>query len=1038
MQARKRTISIWTGEGRCLPPIYRNLFQIGTLVVFFLLGAGQLFAETPKYTAYKRHNSSTDFPVNIIFDMVPDSLDFLWLGTNQGLFRFDGQNFKIFKTTDLNYTYTNKVGFMDYVDGEIIAMDEMARLEPMRIKTSSIEVFKTNKTLANIGSYAPSHIENISSLPKWLKDSSNKLEFIRYSDKRNERGYVMFSRRMYYYNNGNFKFVKDVSPDRIQQSVCIGNNLYYFQFKEVDGGYLHFSLKEIAQGGEPHLAKSRFTKMVDEETKRKDSYITLLQLQNDCYLYITNRLYRLFINENGELDGELLVKFDFNEIVTTVRFNRRLNKLFIGTGSNGFYEYSINHFSVLVNTPQIDGGVKSSSLENIFYQTQLYNDSLFFGLHGLFSKTGVIHSTKIATIDYHVYRTKGNKYIINKEGWRLFDKDLNLTQFNKEFRTVNLYGFDQNGEDIYLGINNYITHYKETKDSLKLIRKIPLLLERDYNIILYRGDSLLIGSLAGLYWLNLGNSKLTEIPGLKGLKIREVTYIGRNIWFVGTYGSGWYRYNLTGEVVKMPIDIKEYLNFVHCIFLDNKGYTWTSTNCGLFRFLTTDLLSIKKSGELLYYNYFSKENGFLINEFNGGGIPNKIRLKTGEVALPSMAGLVLFKPEEIPIETPVDRMFISDLSIDGKLIGNFDYLKLSPDFNVLQMLIFIPFYGNRYNLQVEYSLSSGSDTGKWTLLNVNGDLKLSRLEHGNYTLSFRLLSGFGAKKYIIRKFNFSVLPKWYQKKRFLVGLILIIGAIVYMLFLIRVRNIKQKNLRLEALVETRTSELVKSQEALKESYNFRSRVTSIILHDIRSPLHFLAKITERIYGVSKKEASDNLQNEIKTLHEGVVEIADYARNLMAWISTQEETLNLTTDLVDIAEIFNSLQQKYTPIATEKGIELLVNIPDKAVVKSNFEILHIVVRNILDNAIKYTSEGFVNLNVINDSKYWIIQIIDSGIGISDEVMAEIQNSKLDKDNTTFNKLGYRIIWDMLTRIKGELVLASEIGKGSKIEIKLPIL
>src|SRR5690606_19936591 len=120
------------------------------------------------------------------------------------------------------------------------------------------------------------------------------------------------------------------------------------------------------------------------------------------------------------------------------------------------------------------------------------------------------------------------------------------------------------------------------------------------------------------------------------------------------------------KITNFPSDENGYLLHAHCIFEDRKGIFWVTTNKGLFRVAKKDLLAYAETGNVanLWFDYFSKWDGFGTNEFNGGCQPCAVRLPNDYVSFPSLNGLVWFKPEEVESEHPNSSIFLDDVTVN--------------------------------------------------------------------------------------------------------------------------------------------------------------------------------------------------------------------------------------------------------------------------------------------------------------------------------------------------------------------------------------
>jgi signal transduction histidine kinase len=513
-----------------------------------------------------------------------------------------------------------------------------------------------------------------------------------------------------------------------------------------------------------------------------------------------------------------------------------------------------------------------------------------------------------------------------------------------------------------------------------------------------------------------------------------------NVW-IGTYGRGWYRYRNASGLLRMPEDRNHNLSNVHAFVADAKGYLWLSTNNGLFRFLLSDLDGLQRSDQPIFYNYFTREYGFLTNEFNGGADPSVITMPDGRIVFPGMNGLVIFDPAKVPAEGPGSVLLIEEVSLDNKAIELPEGASLPPDFNTLSLSVAIPYFGQHNNLQVEYQLSGGSAV--WTQLPDDGVININRLTYGDYVLTIRMLKGYGSRDYIYKIISFSVDPHWYQTNWFRVAALLLFVAIVFLLSRIRIRNIQRQKEHLEEVVasrtrelEIRTRELEASEEKIKQNTQFKSQVTSLVLHDVRSPLYYLNKITGNIYKSTEGKVPDTIRDELKDLHLSVKDIAAYAQTLFAWISAQQDDFILKAVKIKLADLLEEICGNYQLLAIQNNNTLSYKAAPELSVITQADLLQIVIRNLVDNAIKFTANGSIILTAELIGTEVYITVKDTGKGMVADRVERILGKDADDVADTRSGMGYRLIRDLLKKMGGRLAVISEQGKGSAVTIILP--
>ena len=140
---------------------------------------------------------------------------------------------------------------------------------------------------------------------------------------------------------------------------------------------------------------------------------------------------------------------------------------------------------------------------------------------------------------------------------------------------------------------------------------------------------------------------------------------------------------------------------------------------------------------------------------------------------------------------------------------------------------------------------------------------------------------------------------------------------------------------------------------------------------------------------------------------------------------------------------NETVQLFNPMAKIKGVQIEQNISEEVVVKADKDAVSMILRNILSNAIKFSSEGdLIKINASNQNGNVLLQIEDSGVGMSPDVIDKLfvlQGEKI-KRGTKGEKgsgLGLVLCKELIELNKGSIEVKSELKKGTAFSIYLPI-
>jgi signal transduction histidine kinase/ActR/RegA family two-component response regulator len=273
---------------------------------------------------------------------------------------------------------------------------------------------------------------------------------------------------------------------------------------------------------------------------------------------------------------------------------------------------------------------------------------------------------------------------------------------------------------------------------------------------------------------------------------------------------------------------------------------------------------------------------------------------------------------------------------------------------------------------------------------------------------------------------------------------LVIFCICMLCWLVRNRHAINKTNE-EAIKESMRREKQEAQEANEQ----KSRFLSHMSHEIRTPLNAILGMNEL---VMNKTDSEEIRNYC-------VNIQSAGKTLLALINDVLDTSKIENGKMEIVESEYSLSSLLNDVvlltqkrATDKSLEYRINIesimPD--VLKGDEVRIRQVMVNLVNNAVKYTNQGYVELAVYTDSENTyldedsltlIIKVSDSGIGIKDEDMSKLftEFERLDRNkniNVEGSGLGLSISSHLVSLMNGTISVESEYGKGSVFTVKLP--
>ncbi len=236
--------------------------------------------------------------------------------------------------------------------------------------------------------------------------------------------------------------------------------------------------------------------------------------------------------------------------------------------------------------------------------------------------------------------------------------------------------------------------------------------------------------------------------------------------------------------------------------------------------------------------------------------------------------------------------------------------------------------------------------------------------------------------------------------------------------------------------------IAKDRKLLKESNDIKDKLFSIISHDLRSPLISIEATIPLLQEEDlPKETSSTL---MKNLEQSTYSTLNMLDNLLQWSFSQMKGMKIEKAKVNLGEIANENVTLYHEQAAQKGIKLNTKLHSGTEVFADMNIVRLVMRNLLNNAIKYTdSGGTISLATFNENGNAGFTVSDTGIGIPEEILKNIfmlgdrKKMRLGTAEEKSSGLGLALCNELLQKSGGEIKIESAEGKGTICKVSFPV-
>lgn len=235
-----------------------------------------------------------------------------------------------------------------------------------------------------------------------------------------------------------------------------------------------------------------------------------------------------------------------------------------------------------------------------------------------------------------------------------------------------------------------------------------------------------------------------------------------------------------------------------------------------------------------------------------------------------------------------------------------------------------------------------------------------------------------------------------------------------------------------------SDKLRKQTEQLLSLNDLKTRMFSIIAHDLRSPLASLISILNLAQSENLTEAE--IKYLLPMLSKNVDSTSALLDNLLHWAMSQQKGEHIQPELFNLNELVKAEIRFCEKKISEKGILLINKIPDAAQLNADKNMIRMVLRNLMANAIKFCDkENTITISCTENGDHTTVQVKDTGLGMDATVMAQLfvfgKSGRMGTRNEKGTGLGLTLCKDFVEKNGGTIWAESELGKGSTFSFRL---
>jgi signal transduction histidine kinase/CheY-like chemotaxis protein/ligand-binding sensor domain-containing protein len=522
---------------------------------------------------------------------------------------------------------------------------------------------------------------------------------------------------------------------------------------------------------------------------------------------------------------------------------------------------------------------------------------------------------------------------------------------------------------------------------------------------------------------------------IMGSSVMLIYEDAEHVFWIGTYGGGLKRFK-DGRFTSITMRQGLFDDTTWSLLEDDHGYFWMSSNRGIFRVKKSDLIKVAE-GRLtrVVSQSYGVADGMESAECNGGTQYSGWKTRDGKLLFACLKSVVVVDPNNLPSNMLPPQVSIETVKINqmedvppgARITGPAGEL----EFHYAALSYLAP-------KRVTFKCKLEGYDQDWTTPTTPGFTRYTNVPPGRYIFRVQASNNDGIWNEVGASFPFDLEPHFYETRWFRPLTIVVLVLVAIGIFLFRIQQIRSREKDLVVLVGSRTQELRAAKELAEAATRAKSDFLANMSHEIRTPLNGVTGMLELVeqseLSPDQKQLVTMAQDSANTLMVVINDILDFSRIEAGKLAFDVREFDLT-DVVAEASRTMALR------AHQKGLELAYQIDPTIpqLLLGDAHRLKQVLINLIGNAIKFTEKGEVVLRVTAEESprgeaRLLFALSDTGIGIPVEKQQLIFEAFSQADASTTRKyggsgLGLAISSRIVGLMDGRMWVDSKPGVGS---------
>ena len=1013
------------------------------------------YAILPTQFHFRHYNIENGVSSNNISTLFQDQKGYIWIGTENGLNRFDGNQFTLYQKNNPLYSnfHANSINTIcETTDKELWLGTDNGVFIYNQVKDTFTPFVKQTNDKTSITSWI-THI---------IQDKAGNIWIATH-----KQGIFLFNTQTdkltQFEIPQNDNIVTRILNDE-QNNIWLSGPYQLCKLNKVNNTFETYAIEEkkesiysmaLWEDSSNHIWIGTWDKglwKLDPRTKQVEKYLTgekgkgilhihsileyspeLLLIGSDDGLTIFNPVtHESFLYDNyGDSEKSLSDKFIYPIL------KDREGGVWIGTYYNGInylppYCGQFNGYSESSDIPYFNSRIISRFCEGENGNIWIASDD---------SGLSCFNPSTMQFLDFNG-REKLNKH--NLHALCMVDKDLWIGTYGDGIQILNI----QTGV-----IKNYSISNGLDENSI-------------YSIFKDSQGQIWTGSMNGICQYDAQKQRFTPIKYLEALVIEIAEDAKGNLW-IATQGKGLFRYSPQKNKEWKKYGLEKGFNSLTinhlCINKDNE--IWVATSEGLYLYnplkdiftyqplrlpnecinailegedclwLTTAKGLVKYTPATQETQIFTKSDGLQSEAFI---MASALKTRNGEFYIGSINGFNTFYPHQLKLNTQKPNVVLTSLEIfnqkidtqkDGTLPEAIDHLKeihLSYKDNVITLNYAALSYCTPQKNQYAYMLE-GFDKG-WNYAGSQHSTTYTNLPAGTYTFRVKASNNDNIWNEEGTSIRIIVHPPFYLSLPFKIGYVLLFLLALGLLLRYVIRRSEKKHAK--AIDELNSKKEIEIHEA---KINF----FTMIAHEIRTPVSLIIGPLEKI--MQSTHIPTNERQELEIIDRNSQRLLYLVNQLLDFRKVEQKEIRMKFSSQSIKELMQAVCERFSPTLQQNGVSFSVTYPDEHFhADVDKEALTKVLSNLLTNANKYTQSRIeVRFQEHPEKQTFSIEVQDNGKGMNEEELTKIFKPFYQaSENKPGTGIGLSIVKGIVEAHHGQVNVTSQPGHGSSFMITLP--